>query len=274
MIEGFKEAIRKNRVGHSYLFVGGNEEARKIGIKFAQMLNCEQKEGEICGSCYSCQKLDALTHPDLEIISVDEFREENKENRRSDSLKIEQIRKLKTWISLKPYCARYKIGFILDAQLLTEEASNALLKTLEEPPIHSLLIIFADSTYSLVPTIVSRCQIIRFPAGQVKTEDIHSALTLLQDKEALLSKSRLEWKEILHTGLRWWRDILIFKLCAESKVLFNKEKIELIRKESERYSLEQVKRKMEVLEKSYNLINRNLNPKIVFANMLEGLKDV
>jgi len=74
---------------------------------------------------------------------------------------IDQIRKLQHQLSLKPYASKVKTGIILEAQRMTVEAQNALLKTLEEPPAHSILILTAPSTKNLLPTIVSRCQIIR-----------------------------------------------------------------------------------------------------------------
>lgn len=270
MLDFFKTAIEKNRVGHSYLFVGQDEqEKKKTAIGFAQMLNCEKGEEEICGSCYSCRKLKELIHPDLKIITPE------------DSLKIDEIRELQRWISLRPYSAKWKVAFILSGQLMTEEAANALLKTLEEPPAHSLLIIFSDSIRGLLPTIVSRCQIVRFTLLNPRQmsgcpesfRDNLTGLTPFNNEKELLTKTKGEREEIFRAAICWWRDILIFKLSRNKIFLFNKQKAEAIEKEEKKYSYEELEKNIELINQTYNLLKHNVNPKIAFANMRERINE-
>ena len=255
MLSFFKTAIKKNRIGHSYLFVGQDEEKKEdTAIGLAQMLNCQTGEGNICGSCYSCRKIKELSHPDLKII------------RAKDSLKIDEIRELQHWVSLKPYSAKWKVAFIINAQLMTEEAANALLKTLEEPPLHSLLIIFSDTTRNLLPTIVSRCQILRFGAKDKEIFSKGDPFKNLGEKE-FLNRWKEEREGIFKAALCWWRDILIFKLSRDKQLLFNKQEAKMIEKEEKKYSQTELEKKIELVSKTYNLLKHNANPKIAFANM-------
>ncbi|MCD6094086.1 MAG: hypothetical protein J7J51_04810 [Candidatus Omnitrophica bacterium] len=248
MLNFFKTAIKKGRVSHSYLFVGENEEEKKrVALEFTQMLGCSTNP----------------PHPDLKIIAPE------------GSLKIDEIRELERWISLKPYSAKWKVTFILRGELMTEEAANALLKTLEEPPAHSLLIIFSNNIRGLLPTIVSRCQIVRFTllnnSPMANSPDIASGdltgLTSLENEKDLLTKSKEEREEIFRRVLSWWRDILIFKLSRNKKFLFNKGKVEAIEREAERYSCEELEQNIEIINQTNNLLKHNVNPKIAFASM-------
>ncbi len=258
----FGIAIKKHRIGHSYIFVGENEkEKKRIGIDFAQMLNCKTKEGEICETCYSCRKIGELAHPDLKVIIPEE------------SLKIDEIRQLQRWISLKPYSARWKVALILKGELLTEEAANALLKTLEEPPTHSLLIISVCNTENILSTIVSRCQIIRLNKYlsperiEKKTENNIQGDPFKYIDEKKLSKSKEEWGEIFRAALYWCRDVLILKSNGREETLFNRQKIGKVKEQAEKYSLIELENKIETITKTYNLLRNNANPKIAFANM-------
>ena len=114
------------------------------------------------------------------------------------SISMDQIRDLQHQLSLKPYAADHKIGILPEAQRMTVEAQNALLKTLEEPPAHSVLILTAPSTKQLLPTIVSRCQIVRLEAevdlnfeSEEHQKSAEEFLTLLQSNKG----KRLEWAE-------------------------------------------------------------------------------
>lgn len=148
-------SIKSNHLASSYLFVGLEGIGKGLVAKYiAQVLNCEENNFEACGICASCQKIENSNHPDVHWINSDS----------SGFIKIEQIRRLLDEINLRPFEARYKIFIISDAQNFTEEAANCLLKTLEEPPNNSLIILITSQIKRLFPTIVSRCQRINFSA--------------------------------------------------------------------------------------------------------------
>ncbi|MGM0603234.1 MAG: DNA polymerase III subunit delta' [Bacillota bacterium] len=148
-----KDEIKKERISHAYLFSGQKGLGKKkLAVEFAKALFCSRQNLDSCDSCINCRKVDHRNHPDLKIIA----REEDK-----SAISIDQIRELKKEIAYKPYESERKIYIIEDADLMTKEAANSLLKTLEEPPSFATIILLAEDAGKLLPTIVSRCQEIK-----------------------------------------------------------------------------------------------------------------
>lgn len=153
-IEFLKSYIRQSRLGGGYLFTGPKDIGKKLVARtLAKAVNCEEKGLDSCDRCNSCLRIDKNEHPDFHLIDINEI---------SDAIKIEYIRQLQREINLKPYEARFKVFIIDHAENLTAEAQNAVLKTLEEPPQHSLIILIASNPKFLFKTIISRCQIFKF----------------------------------------------------------------------------------------------------------------
>jgi len=149
-----KKAIKKDSVAHAYLFVGTDGIGKAFTANtFAKALNCEKENGDSCDVCASCRKIDSKNHPDIFRITCEDAHK---------AIKINSIRDLEDKISLRPYEARCKVCIIEDAHLMTAEAANSLLKTLEEPPKGSVLILTASGLSGLFRTILSRCQVIKF----------------------------------------------------------------------------------------------------------------
>ena len=148
-----KAGLTTKRVSHAYLFYGpegiGKAKAARI---FARALACENLlDGEPCEICNNCLKALSGNHPDIQEVFPE-----------GTSLKISQIRNLQSKVYLKCYEGRFKVIIIHDAQLLTMEAANSLLKVLEEPPERTIFILLADNIKSLPETICSRCLHIQF----------------------------------------------------------------------------------------------------------------
>ena len=149
-----QRAIANNRIANSYLFFGPPGVGKELIAKwFAKAVNCEEHDGDSCDTCISCKKIDKNYHPDVICVSP---------MARSRKIKIEQIRDLQRVVSLKPYEADYKVVIIIEAHTLTQEAGNALLKTLEEPPSNTILILVTHVPEALLPTIRSRVQEVQF----------------------------------------------------------------------------------------------------------------
>lgn len=148
--EGLKQSQEAGRTAHAYLIVGsprGN--AAALAEAFIQLLFCTGAK-KPCGECEACRSIRERTHPDVLWI---------KPESKSRRIPIEMIREeLNPRIAQTSYAGGWKVGVLVHADRLTTEAANAFLKTLEEPPGRSLLLLLTDSVQSLLPTIVSRCQ--------------------------------------------------------------------------------------------------------------------
>lgn len=158
-----KRAIETDRLPHALLFTGLKGVGRCLtAITVAKALNClERVEGDCCDRCPPCNKITKSIHPDVHLITPE-----------GATVRIDQIRTLSREATLKPYEGRGKV-FVLDqAETMTEQAQHALLKTLEEPPQATFLILIAPEASALLPPIASRCSQIRFaplPEGTIAT---------------------------------------------------------------------------------------------------------
>ena len=154
-IDLLKRSIVNGRVSHAYIFLGPSGVGKfTAALAFAQALNCAgAKSGEGCGECAPCRKILKSNHPDVLVL---------KPEKDSTSIKIEQMRELIRNIALRPYEGKKKVYIIDGAEAMTPETSNALLKTLEEPPSDSVIILVAENLDNLFATVVSRSQVVRF----------------------------------------------------------------------------------------------------------------
>jgi len=156
-IESLKADVRNKHLASTYLFCGPEGIGKFLAAKtFGRALNCLNVNAnfEPCDNCISCLKIRNGQHPDVHII----------DNGYTSEIKIEGIRQLQQEINLKPYEARLKVFIINDAHNLNPVSANAFLKTLEEPPKDSLIILVSDKPGLLLRTIISRCRIIKFYA--------------------------------------------------------------------------------------------------------------
>jgi len=146
--------LRKGNFPHALLFTGVEGVGKRTAANaFAAALNCGEPVAVDmpCGRCRACRKIAAGSHPDLlHIEPVGPF------------IRVGQIRELLDTLAMKPYEAKQRVVILSDAHAMNPEAGNALLKVLEEPPDRTLLVLTARGTADLLPTIVSRCQQIRF----------------------------------------------------------------------------------------------------------------
>lgn len=225
-IDKLRLGAASGRLAHAYAFVGPSGIGKKrFAFELARCLLCDRHsdaELDSCGQCSSCQQVLAQTHPDLIFVSLPEGKSElpiklfvgEDESRGKEGLCHD--------LSLKPMSARRRVAIIDDAEWMSEPASNALLKTLEEPPPHSVLILIATSTDRLLATIRSRCQIVTFQPlspSDVQKLLIQEAITA-DDREAaqvagLCEGSLDAARQLLDPGLRSLRDELYQLLAAD-----------------------------------------------------------
>ena len=154
IIEVLHRSLRSGKTAHSYLFEGVPGCGRKKTAQtLIQALFCQVLPDDACGTCPSCRRIDGGNHPDIHLItSLPDKRD----------ISIEQLREMQHILSLRPYEAPRKACIIDPAERMSVSAANSLLKTLEEPPGNALIILLTENAGMLLPTVRSRCQLIRF----------------------------------------------------------------------------------------------------------------
>ncbi|MFM8320805.1 MAG: ATP-binding protein [Chloroflexota bacterium] len=147
--------VGRGEVRHAYLISGPQGVGRRtLALRLAQAINCEQPPapGDPCLACRSCRQIAAMQHPDLSIIQTPPDKTQ---------ILVEQVRELQHSLALHPYAARYRVALLLRFEEAGIATQNALLKTLEEPPPQVVLLLTAENPELLLPTISSRCELLR-----------------------------------------------------------------------------------------------------------------
>lgn len=155
LIAGMEQILIGGRIVHAYLFEGAAGSGKKtMSSLLAQALLCNKPDAEDkpCRKCIPCRQFENDNHPD--VLRIRRLKDKT-------AITVDQIREMQSEIKVKPYQAGKRICFIEDAHLMNEQAQNALLKTLEEPPSHTLFFLLSNNLSSLKPTILSRCQLFR-----------------------------------------------------------------------------------------------------------------
>ena len=166
-----RNAIIQNRIGHAYLFVGSRGIGKTTTARiFAKALNCANNvDGEPCCQCQSCREVAAGTS--MDVIEIDG----------ASHNKVEHIRDIRENVQYTPVNGKYKIYIIDEVHMLTPQAWNALLKTLEEPPEHVKFLFATTEPHKVLPTIISRCQ--RFDLKRISVPLIVQRLRQIADGE-------------------------------------------------------------------------------------------
>lgn len=156
IIEQLQRTVASARIAGAYLFVGPVGIGKETVARYFAQLICCQEDAQppiVCGTCLACRKVDSGNHPDLQFIRPE-----------GSLLRIGQIRELQKRIIYEPLEASRKVYILTDVERMNAEAENCLLKTLEEPPASSVLILLTSNIQALLPTTRSRCQILQFYA--------------------------------------------------------------------------------------------------------------
>jgi len=168
-IDLLSRQLAQGLLAHAYLFTGAPQVGKgTLARWFAQALLCQAPAGQPCGTCPDCQKAAAGRHPDVRLLNLEVQPGERR------TLGIEAIRELRSGMAERPFAGRRKVYLIEDAETMTPEAANALLKTLEEPPPFVVLLLVALSDHMLLETIVSRCQML--PLRVLSRPEVRRAL--------------------------------------------------------------------------------------------------
>jgi DNA polymerase-3 subunit delta' len=209
-LEALRRALAYDRLHHAYLFLGAEGVGKQtIALGLAKAIHCSVTVGDYCGECADCARIRDGNHPDVRVIEILAGKKE---------ISIQQVRQLEKELNFRSFSGKKKIVILDPATLMNLSAQNALLKTLEEPPKNSLVILIATTVGGLLPTLRSRCLRVSFgplPRNLVagflvaqqglKTEEAEflAAITMGSlgaavkiDKQDLLAK-RQRWLKLL-----------------------------------------------------------------------------
>jgi DNA polymerase-3 subunit delta' len=183
-LKTLRNNLKQHQVSHAYLFLGPDGTGKKyIALGFAKALNCNQAQADFCNECLSCMKIERGHHPDVNLVRP-----------QGNYIRIEQIRELQAKIAFNPLEGENKVVIIDEVEKLTPEATASLLKTLEEPPANTIIILISNNSFALPPTILSRCRLIKF--NLLSPEDM---VNILREKRSL-SREEAQLTALLSLG--------------------------------------------------------------------------
>ena len=153
IINYIRSAVTENKVSHAYILNGERGSGKKmLSSLFATTLLCEKQGPDPCNECHSCRQAESGNHPDIIRVT----------HEKPNTISVEDIRRqVNEDIQIRPYQGPYKIYIIAEADLMTVQAQNALLKTIEEPPAYAVIFLLTENAEALLPTITSRCVMLK-----------------------------------------------------------------------------------------------------------------
>ena len=153
ILKYISSAVENNRVSHAYILNGERGSGKKmLANLFAMTLLCETGDNEPCGKCHSCKQAESGNHPDIIRVT----------HEKPNSISVDDIRtQVNNTVDIKPYQGPYKVYLIPQADMMTPQAQNAILKTIEEPPSYAVFLLLTENAETLLPTINSRCVMLK-----------------------------------------------------------------------------------------------------------------
>lgn len=153
ILKYISSAVENNRVSHAYILNGERGSGKKmLANLFAMTLLCETGDNEPCGKCHSCKRAESGNHPDIIRVT----------HEKPNSISVDDIRtQVNNTVDIKPYQGPYKVYIIPQADMMTPQAQNAILKTIEEPPSYAVFLLLTENAETLLPTINSRCVMLK-----------------------------------------------------------------------------------------------------------------
>ena len=153
ILKYISSAVENNRVSHAYILNGERGSGKKmLANLFAMTLLCETGDNGPCGKCHSCKQAESGNHPDIIRVT----------HEKPNSISVDDIRtQVNNTVDIKPYQGPYKVYIIPQADMMTPQAQNAILKTIEEPPSYAVFLLLTENAETLLPTINSRCVMLK-----------------------------------------------------------------------------------------------------------------
>ena len=284
-VELLRRALGSDRVAHAYAFIGPAGSGRTTtALAFAQDILCSgvREVGDdrtACGRCRHCRLVAARQHPDLHVIVPTP--PENKP-RGARAIRIDDIRELERLAALKPAMARTKIFIVDDADRMTGESPQAFLKTLEEPPAQTLVILILPRARAVPATVLSRCQLVRFAPRQDEAVLAHrrEARAILEEVRSagmgtLLGRSdRLERERAEGLVDACWhlcRDLLLAQSGAPRGLLLGPEPAEELARDAASRSMEDLLAAIDLCREARRALAVNVSPRLTLEMVVSRL---
>ena len=164
IIQHMSTALKNKKISHAYIFEGPNGCGKNMLAKvFSKALECEAGYGDSCNMCRSCHQMDTGNQPDVKWLT----------HEKPATISVDDVRtQINADMAIKPYSSKYKIYIVDEAEKMNEQAQNALLKTIEEPPEYGIIMLLTNNLEALLPTILSRCIVFHLkPVDNYKIEE-------------------------------------------------------------------------------------------------------
>ncbi len=299
-----KGILERKAVAHCYLFAGEEGVGKDLAAReFAKALLCGRVAGDACDVCSACRRIDSGQHPDVHVMGGEERQ-----------IKIDQVRDLGEALSKKSFEGGLKVAIVREAETMNQAAANAFLKTLEEPPAQSIIILVSARPDLLPDTIRSRAQMVRFyPLSRtdlmaalaadsaLDQQELRASLaqgrlaralepTLCQSRDTFLEglrqalrdtadadqlwKDRDDIDEWFDMAILWLRDCIALKASGSASQIVNVDQASLIEQMSGQASLRDLSRVLSHLFQTRDLLRFNLNKHLTFQHTLMHLKSV
>ena len=261
-------ALQSGRVAHAYAFIGPVGTPRTAAaLEFAAALLCA-KGG--CGACRECRLAGAGHHPDLHVIAPTP---PERNPKGAPLIRLEEIHELERKASLRPAMAARKVFIIDDAERMTVEGPQAFLKTLEEPPANTVMILVLANPRLLPATVLSRCQPVRFQPGPDSTaaDTVEAALELLADvrdkgAETMFRRTervdRAKAEALVDGFWRLARDLLLAGAGAPAGVLTAPDHVDELAREASGWTTEDLLATIALCREAREALTRNVSPRL------------
>ena len=278
-VELLRRALAAGRLAHAYAFVGPAGSGRTAAaLAFARAVLCPQGD---CGHCRACELAAARQHPDLHLI-VATPPETNPKG--APAIRIGAIRELERRAALKPAMAARKVFIVDDAERMTGEAPQAFLKTLEEPPDRTVIVLVLDRARALPATVLSRCQLVRFQARadervaaeRAEVEEMLAEVRV-RGMEALFRRSqafdrdRQRAERLVDACWLYCRDLVLARCGAAARLLGTPASADALAREAERWTMDELLEAVETCREARRALSVNVTPRLTLEVVLSRL---